>query len=53
MQHSLRGVRSMLRIKELHDRVEIQAAETRVVETECSSKRVAEQLVQIERVSRL
>jgi class 3 adenylate cyclase len=45
-------VRSMLRIKELHDRVEIQAAElaswNRMLE-----QRVAEQLVQIERVSRL
>ena len=42
----------MLRIKELHDRVEIQAAElaswNRMLE-----QRVAEQLVQIERVSRL
>src|SRR5215471_13909953 len=45
-------VRSMLRIKELHDRVEAQAAElaswNRMLE-----QRVAEQLVQIERVSRL
>ena len=45
-------VRSMLRIKELHDRVEAQAVElaswNRMLE-----QRVAEQLVQIERVSRL
>jgi DNA-binding response OmpR family regulator len=45
-------VRSMLRIKELHDRVEVQAAElaswNRMLE-----QRVAEQLAQIERVSRL
>jgi adenylate cyclase len=45
-------VRSMLRIKELHDRVEAQAAElaswNRTLE-----QRVAEQLAQIERVSRL
>jgi adenylate cyclase len=45
-------VRSMLRIKELHDRVEAQAAElaswNRTLE-----QRVATQLVQIERVSRL
>jgi adenylate cyclase len=45
-------VRSMLRIKELHDRVEAQAAElaswNRMLE-----QRVAEQVVQIERVSRL
>jgi class 3 adenylate cyclase len=45
-------VRSMLRIKELHDRVEAQAAElaswNRTLE-----QRVAEQLTQIERVSRL
>jgi adenylate cyclase len=45
-------VRSMLRIKELHDRVEAQAAElaswNRTLE-----QRVAAQLVQIERVSRL
>lgn len=45
-------VRSMLRIKELHDRVEAQAAElaswNRTLE-----QRVAEQLGQIERVSRL
>ena len=45
-------VRSMLRIKELHDRVEAQTAElsswNRMLE-----QRVAEQLVQIERVSRL
>ena len=45
-------VRSMLRIKELHDRVEAQAAElaswNRLLE-----QRVAEQVVQIERVSRL
>ena len=45
-------VRSMLRIKELHDRVEAQAAElaswNRMLE-----QRVAEQLEQIERVSRL
>jgi len=45
-------VRSMLRIKELHDRVGAQAAElaswNRMLE-----QRVAEQVVQIERVSRL
>jgi class 3 adenylate cyclase len=45
-------VRSMLRIKELHDRVEVQAAElaswNRTLE-----QRVVEQLAQIERVSRL
>jgi len=45
-------VRSMLRIKELHDRVEAQAVElaswNRMLE-----QRVAEQIVQIERVSRL
>jgi adenylate cyclase len=45
-------VRSILRIKELHDRVEAQAAElaswNRTLE-----QRVAEQVVQIERVSRL
>jgi class 3 adenylate cyclase len=45
-------VRSMLRIKELHDRVEAQAVElaswNRMLE-----QRVAEQVVQIERVSRL
>jgi DNA-binding response OmpR family regulator len=45
-------VRSMLRIKELHDRVEAQAVElaswNRMLE-----QRVAEQLEQIERVSRL
>src|SRR5215813_11490679 len=45
-------VRSMLRIKELHDRVEAQAAElaswNRTLE-----QRVAEQIAQIERVSRL
>jgi adenylate cyclase len=45
-------VRSMLRVKELHDRVEVQAAElaswNRMLE-----QRVAEQLAQIERVSRL
>jgi adenylate cyclase len=45
-------VRSMLRIKELHDRVQIQATElaswNRMLE-----QRVAEQLEQIERVSRL
>jgi adenylate cyclase len=45
-------VRSMLRIKELHDRVEAQAAElaswNRTLE-----QRVVEQLLQIERVSRL
>jgi class 3 adenylate cyclase len=45
-------VRSMLRIKELHDRAEAQAAElaswNRTLE-----QRVAEQLAQIERVSRL
>ena len=45
-------VRSMLRIKELHDRVEAQAAElaswNRTLE-----QRVVEQLAQIERVSRL
>jgi adenylate cyclase len=45
-------LRSMLRIKELHDRVEAQAAElaswNRTLE-----QRVAEQLAQIERVSRL
>jgi adenylate cyclase len=45
-------VRSMLRIKELHDRVEAQAAElaswNRTLE-----QRVVEQLMQIERVSRL
>jgi adenylate cyclase len=45
-------VRSMLRIKELHDRVESQAAELASWNRKLE-QRVAEQLVQIERVSRL
>ena len=45
-------VRSMLRIKELHDRVEAQAAEL-AVWNRTLEQRVAEQVVQIERVSRL
>jgi class 3 adenylate cyclase/CheY-like chemotaxis protein len=45
-------VRSMLRIKELHDRVEIQATELASWNS-MLEQRVAEQLVQIERVSRL
>jgi adenylate cyclase len=45
-------VRSMLRIKELHDRVEAQAVELAVWNS-MLEQRVAEQVVQIERVSRL
>jgi class 3 adenylate cyclase/CheY-like chemotaxis protein len=45
-------VRSMLRIKHLHDRVEAQAAEL-VSWNRTLEQRVAEQLAQIERVSRL
>jgi class 3 adenylate cyclase len=45
-------VRSMLRIKELHDRVEAQAVELTVWNRKLE-QRVSEQVVQIERVSRL
>lgn len=45
-------VRSMLRIKQLHDRVEAQAAELEMWNKKLE-QRVAEQLVQLERVSRL
>jgi class 3 adenylate cyclase/CheY-like chemotaxis protein len=52
-------VRSMLRIKELHDKVQTQATQLQEQTEQLSSwnelleKRVAEQLVEIERVSRL
>jgi adenylate cyclase len=45
-------VRSMLRIKELHDRVEAQAVEL-AAWNKMLEQRVADQVVQIERVSRL
>ena len=45
-------VRSMIRIKELHNRVEAQAVEL-AVWNRMLEQRVAEQVVQIERVSRL
>jgi adenylate cyclase len=52
-------VRSMLRIKELHDKVQTQAAQLQEQTEQLSSwnqlleKRVADQLVEIERISRL
>ena len=45
-------VRSMLRVKELHDRVKQQAAELAAL-NESLERRVAEQVIEIERASRL
>jgi adenylate cyclase len=55
----LARVRSMLRIKELHDKVQMQAAQLQEQTEQLSSwnqlleKRVADQLAEIERISRL